>query len=88
MSDRQRILKAAGLAYREGEKPRLTEEEQRESNENNHLYEAENPFYFPIYTWINKATFEMDFGRDKGFTTDQAVTKSGCRDRNQVKTLT
>ena len=88
--DRDRIYKAAVLAYRQGLKPCLTDNEQIRSNENNHLYEAENPFYFPIYQWINKPTFEMDFGKEgkhKGFTTAQAVTESGCRSENSVKNI-
>ena len=86
-NDRDRIFKAAVLAYRKGIKPCLTDKEQIRSNENNHLYEAENPFYHPIYQWINKATFEMDYGKPKGFTTAQAITDSGCRDKGQLKNV-
>jgi len=86
--DRERIFKAAVLAYRAKEKSELTKEEQFKSNLNNQLYEAENPFYFQIYQWINNPKWEVDYyekGKEKGFTTAQALTESGCRDRNQVK---
>ena len=83
--DRERILKAAVLAYRKGIEPRLTDKEQDKSNENNHLYEAENPFYFSIYQWTNRTLFEMDYGKEKGFTTQQAIVDSGCRDEKSIK---
>ncbi len=86
--DRESIYKAAVKAYRAKENSQLTNEEQFKSNLNNQLYEAENPFYFPIYQWINNPKWKVDYykdGKETGFTTAQAVTESGCRDRNQVK---
>ena len=85
--DRDSIFKAAVMAYRKGIKPCLTEKQQNKSNENNHRYEAENPFYYPIYKWINNPCFEMDYGGEKGFTTAQAVIASGCRDEKSVKNI-
>ena len=87
--DRDRILKAAALAYRKGIEPRLTDKEQNESNNNNCLYEAENPFYSPIFDWTNSACFDLDWGKKErkgtGFTTSQAIVASGCRDEKSVK---
>ena len=87
--DRERILKAAVLAFRQGIEPRLTDQEQNESNEKNHLYETENPFYSCIYEWANSACFDIDWGSQgrngKGFTTSQAIVASGCRDEKSIK---
>ena len=89
MKDRERILKAAVLAYRKGEKPKLTDKEQRESNNNNYLYEAENPFQYQIDQWVNaegekRRRWEEKYGSN-GFTTFEALTESGCRDEKSVK---
>ena len=83
MEDRERILKSAVLAYRKGIKPCLTDQEQNESNHNNHLYEAENPFLARLIDWMNEPTFDLDY--KNGFTTETALIKSGCREEKNLK---
>ena len=42
--DRERIIKAAIIAYRNGRKPCLKQEQQNESNNRNKNFQAEHPF--------------------------------------------
>ena len=86
--DRDSIFKSALMAYRSKQKSQLTEKEQYQSDLNNRLYEAENPFHYQLDQWVNAFG---EKGRDweskykTGFTTYEAVTESGCRERNSVK---
>lgn len=81
--DRERILKAAIRAYRKGQKPTLTSEEQNQSNRLNDLYEAEHPFFARLYDWVHAELFDLDYGA--GFTTETALIKSGCREESAMR---
>jgi predicted P-loop ATPase len=70
--DRDRIWKAAVLAYRSGRKPVLSWEEQNESNRRNRRFEQEHPWTEPIATWLHMNT-------PQAFTTAECLVKSGLR---------
>ena len=65
--DRERIIKAAILAYRNGRKPYLKKELQDESNRRNKNFEAEHPFMDKLSNWVKT--------RDN-FSTEEALIGS------------
>ena len=77
--DRNSIWKAAILAYRNGELPMLSAENQLLSNQRNQGYEIESPFEDPIVRWLSAPS------TPEAFTSDQALTLSGCRNEGQIK---
>lgn len=77
--DRNRIWKAALIACRNGELPMLSAERQLESNQRNSGFEIESPFEGPIARWLSAPSTPARF------TSDQALTLSGCRNEGQIK---
>ena len=75
--DRDRIWKAAHLAYLNGYKCYLTPDEHAQSELNNSDFEAEHPFYSSLYEWVNKQGLD-------GFSAETALHLSGCRDRGRI----
>lgn len=70
--DRDRIWKAAVLAYRNGRKPVLSWGEQNESNRRNRGFEQEHPWTEPIATWLHMTT-------PQGFTTVECLIQAELR---------
>ena len=70
--DRDRIWKAAVLAYRNGRKPVLSWEEQNESNRRNRGFEQEHPWTEPIATWLHRTT-------PQAFTTAECLIQAELR---------
>ena len=77
--DREAIWKAAILAWRAGEKPYLTNKDQKESNNKNKLFVQENIFHEPLRAWTDRHSHE------KFFTTDQAIIESGIKERSYIR---
>ena len=76
--DRDRIWKAAVLAYRSGRARWLTQEAQSESNRRNRGYEKEHPWETPIATWLQQTS-------PIGFTTEECLLETGIRfDRTSI----
>ncbi len=78
LNDRDRIWKAALLAYKEGMILDLNDEYKDEINIRNLNFEAEHPFYSRIEEWTNKEHNKYRF------TTVQALVNSGCRNDEHV----
>ena len=78
LNDRDRIWKAALLAYKEGMILDLDDEYKEEINIRNSNFEAEHPFYSRIEEWTNKKNNKYRF------TTVQALVNSGCRNDEHV----
>ena len=78
LNDRNRIWKAAVLAYKEGMILDLEDEYKEEINIRNLNFEAEHPFYSRIEEWTNKEHNKYRF------TTVQALVNSGCRNDEHV----
>ena len=78
LNDRDRIWKAALLAYKEGMILDLHDEYKKEINIRNLNFEAEHPFYSRIEEWTNKEHNKYRF------TTVQALVNSGCRNDEHV----
>lgn len=76
---RDSIWKAAVLAYRAGELPMLPREHQLVSNTRNSDFEIESPFEGVIERWLSAPSTPARF------TSDQALTLSGCRSEGQIK---
>ena len=74
--DRERILKAAIIAYRKGRKPYLKKELQDESNHRNGRFQEENPFMDRLSVWVST--------RDKFSSTD-ALIGSRCRSEENLR---
>lgn len=70
--DRDAIWKAAVLAYRAGELPLLTDQQQAESNRRNLGFELDHPWEDYIIQWLEKP------GAPDAFTTEQCFHFSGC----------
>jgi hypothetical protein len=70
--DRDRIWKAAVLAYRSGRQPIMSWEEQNESNRRNRRFEKEHPWTEPIATWLHMST-------PQAFTTAECIVGAGLR---------
>tara|TARA_Y100000766_G_scaffold147397_1_gene126519 strand:- start:250 stop:1173 length:924 start_codon:yes stop_codon:yes gene_type:complete len=68
--DRERIIKAAIIAYRNGRKPYLKKNLQDESNRRNKNFQAEHPFMDKLSDWVKT--------RDN-FSTEEALIGSRCR---------
>jgi len=95
--DRLKILKAALIAYRKGEKTYLDTEYQMESDLNNLNYQQENPFMSAIEDWLDNPKQLGEFVNGKyysgesvelkdGVTTKDVVIWSRCRDEGKVST--
>ena len=80
--DKLKILKAAVIAYRKGEKNYLTATDQERSTLNNRNYEQEHPFMSALYNWTNREGNRFEF--NEGFTLRVALTMSGCRAENSI----
>ena len=65
--EREAIWKAAILAWRTGEKPYLTDEDQTESNNRNKRFVQENILYEPLRTWTS------GHSNERFFTSDEAI---------------
>ena len=80
---RDKIWKAALIAYRKGFRLFLPPKEQLLSNQNNVLFEAEHPFFATLSAWLvdplNSDTVE------DGFSTEDALISSGCRCQGQIR---
>lgn len=72
VTDRDRIWKAAVLAYRAGQHRWLSREQQNESDRRNRGYEQEHPWESRIARWLNQNT-------PQGFSTEQCLLESGIR---------
>ena len=77
--DRDRIWKAAVLAYRNGDLPMLSTELQQKSNQRNTGYEMESEFEDAIERWLSQPASPTRF------TSDQALTLSGCRSEGHIQ---
>ena len=77
--EREAIWKAAILAWRAGEKPYLTDNDQKESNNRNKLFVQENIFYEPLRTWTS------GHSNERFFTSDEAIIESGIKEREQIR---
>ena len=93
--DRDRIWKAAMQAYRDGEKPYLSNELQNESNSRNDNYQAEHPWGSMLDEWLNKsperaelralyAGCEWKAGAPEQFDSRQALIGCGARDEKNL----
>jgi predicted P-loop ATPase len=94
--DRDRIWKAAMLAYRAGEKPYLSHELQNESNSRNDDYQVEHPWGSMLDEWLNKSPERAKVyahiegcelwkaGAPKQFDSRQALVGSGVRDEKNL----
>jgi len=83
VGERDRIWKAAVLAYRAGRQCWLSHEQQNESNRRNRGYEQEHPWESRIARWLTLDT-------PQGFTTEQCLLNSEiriCEDAIQHKDL-
>ena len=77
--DRDRIWKAAVLAYRSGRQPVLSWKEQNKSNRRNRRFEQEHPWTEPIATWLHRTT-------PQAFTTAECLVEAGlCIDKNNLE---
>ncbi|MFN9485268.1 MAG: VapE domain-containing protein [Cyanobacteriota bacterium] len=74
---RDRILKAAVLAFRAGREPILSPASQAESERRNRGYAPEHPWLGLLARWVGTAPAE--------FTTDQALTGAGCVGDNRIE---
>ena len=74
--DRERIIKAAIIAYRKGRKPYLRQELQDESNHRNGRFQEEHPFMDRLSVWGRT--------RDK-FTSIDALIGSRCRSEENLR---
>lgn len=94
--DRDRIWKAAMLAYRAGEKPYLSHELQNESNSRNDDYQVEHPWGSMLDEWLNKSPEQVELmamygvrerwkvGAPEQFDSRQALVGSGVRDEKNL----
>ncbi len=72
LADRDKIWKAAMIAYRSGAEARLSEADELACKIRNKAYEAEDPWLAMLENWFNdNPTLEQ-------FTTHQALTGAGC----------
>ena len=78
VKDRDAFWKAALLAYRSGEKPYLSREDQTESDYRNGNYEIENMFMDPISDWVRRTN-------PNWFTTNDALIGSQLRELETLK---
>jgi len=78
LRDRDRIWKAAALAYKSGMILDLPEEYAKQSFSNNNEYEAEDPFLARIEEWVTRSQNKYRF------TTEQSLVNSGCRSAENV----
>ena len=78
VTDRDRIWKAAVVAYREGRKPILSLKEQNESETRNLNYEEEHPFLDALAHWCR-----YGFASD-GFSTSDALIQSDLREKGRI----
>ena len=74
---RDRIWRAAVLAYRAGRLPILKRESQAESERRNLGYAPEHPWLALLVRWMSSAPSE--------FTSDQALIGSGCVGDNRIE---
>ena len=95
--DRLKILKAAVIGYRNGEKTYLDNEFQMESDLNNLNYQQENPFMSNIEEWMDNPRKLGEFVNgqyysgelidlSQGFSTKDVLVWSKCRDEGKVTT--
>jgi predicted P-loop ATPase len=75
--DRDRIWRAAVLAYRAGRRPFLSTHDQAESERRNLGYAPEHPWLALLLRWMPSAPIE--------FTSDQALTGSGCVGESRIE---
>jgi predicted P-loop ATPase len=75
---RDRIWKAALIAYRAGRLPILCPEEQCESNRRNRGYEPEHVWLAPLQRWLESPK------APPAFTTDQAMVGAELKDQRQL----
>ena len=72
-ANRDAIWKAAVLAYRDGEEPRLSQEHQAESNRRNLGFELNNPWEDYLADWLHQLP-----ARIESFSAEQALNMSGA----------
>ena len=72
-ANRDAIWKAAVLAYRSGEVPRLSQEHQAESNRRNLGFELNNPWEDYLADWLHQLPAHIE-----SFTAEQALNMSGA----------
>ena len=82
--DRLKILKAAVIAFRNGEKTYLSSADQNKSNLNNLAYQQEHPFMSALYNWTEREAQTAMFA--DGFTTRMALIRSDVRSENKITT--
>jgi len=78
LKDRDRIWKAALLAYKEGMILDLDDKYKKEINMRNLNFEAENPFFSRLEEWTSKEENKYRF------TTVQSLVHSRCRKEEQI----
>ena len=79
VADRDRIWKAAVLAYRAGALPMLSADLQRQSNEQNSSFELGHPWEEMLAEWVAKPMSPDQF------TTAQALIGAGCRGDGHIQ---
>ena len=85
--DRDRIWKAAHLAYEAGRLPMLSPEREAESNRRNAGFMVENIFTEPLRKWIDGRGWQRDSRRRTEFTTDEAILGAGiCTEVAKINT--
>lgn len=75
-SDRDAIWKAAVLAYRSGEEPRLSQAQQAESNRRNLGFEVKHPWEDFLADWLDE--LQRTTPHIKDFTAEEALNLSGA----------
>jgi predicted P-loop ATPase len=76
--DRDRIWRAAMLAWRAGELPILSPADQAESERRNLGYEVDHPWLAMLHGWINSIISPVEF------TTHEALEGAGCRAKASI----
>ena len=85
--DRDRIWKAAHLAYEAGRLPMLSPEHEAESKRRNSSFMVENIFTEPLRKWIDGRGWQRDGIRRTEFTTDEAILGAGiCNEVGGINT--
>ena len=85
--DRDRIWKAAYLAYLSGRLPMLSPQQEAESNRRNSSFMVENVFTEPLRKWIDGQGWQRDSIRRAEFTTDEAILGAGiCNEVGRITT--
>ena len=85
--DRDRIWKAAYLAYQSGRLPMLSPQQEAESNGRNSSFMVENVFTEPLRKWSEGRGWQRDRVQRTEFTTDEAILGAAiCTEVGKITT--